>query len=211
MTVIVALAALTCTSCIDDDDDKNYTYTALTAAEASAQINEMAGTFTGTLRYFFTYSTSVYFRDSTQSVACTVTTDSTLTFHNFPLGDIVNNYLYGNDVLRDAMTNDGVQTLSAHVSLYRPVTDVSYYTFYYMPTDGDYVAEFTVTDSNGTAHEAELLFSASYKFGTSSTLFSSGAYDNTTKQIIVYPIIKGFVFDGATYYFEDILYFVGKK
>ncbi len=104
------------TACIGNDNEDNYVYTPLTPAEKSAQINNMAGTYSGKALLYLSDGYRLSKKDSAD-ITLTVATDSTLRINNFPLRLLTHQLT--NEALKTAVKTQTTAFIS-HMFLYKP-------------------------------------------------------------------------------------------
>ena len=99
-TIASMLAAVSLTSCLKDNDDSN---TGLSKAEKEYCANIVKGSYTGNLIYAAKNIQNVNDVTDTLSVSWSITSDSTLTIHNFPSHLLAENI--SDKTLKEAIAN----------------------------------------------------------------------------------------------------------
>ncbi|MCR5131770.1 MAG: DUF4840 domain-containing protein [Prevotella sp.] len=206
---LTALVVAGFASCNSDDEDA-YVFVPLTPSELAQQINEIQGTYEGSV-YFKYNSYYSAFTDSTGANWKVTATDSVMTIENVPMKVFATNIQ--NEALKTAIQNDSTHNLNVHLSLYRPYgTEGTLQTYYYgaVPFGEDnYVVTLPLTvgeEQKNVTFTFASSFSASYYSG----YYSVGTFYNKT--MTTYLILKSVKIEGGgTYDAYALVVFYGKK
>lgn len=152
--MMCALAALSLSSCIGDDDDNDNR---LTPQQVEQAFQQARGSYTG--KMYYAYPDQKSSKRLTDSVATswTLDTDSTMTIHNFSLKGVAKNI--NDSALAKVFSEAPVQSMRCNIGFIR----LSPVQFLINPT--------TVTldgvEYNGGAHKVQAVFYANnlYSFG----------------------------------------------
>jgi len=207
LTVIVVAGFASCNS---DDDEDAYVFVPLTQAELTQQINEIQGSYKGSV--FFRYN-SYYaaFTDSTGANWKVTASDSLMTIENVPLKVFASHIQY--EALRNAIANDSTHNLKVHLSLYRPYGTSGTLTTYYFGAvpfgEENYVMTLPLTIGEEQKN-VKFTFATSYAVTYYNGFYSVGTFNSNT--MTTYLILKSAEIEGVgTYDANALVVFYGKK
>lgn len=171
-TIASMLAAVSLTSCLKDNDDSN---TGLSKAEKEYCANIVKGSYTGNLIYAAKNIQNVNDVTDTLSVSWSITSDSTLTIHNFPSHLLAENI--SDKTLKEAIANSPDPDIDCLIGFIttNPIQ------WLINPVSPCYKLQF-----NGAEHNFYVAF---YANSTS----SFGRYTSSTKKIEM-QIVEGAIF-----------------
>lgn len=178
-SVACCVAAMSLTSCIGDDSSD---YKPLTKNDIAMCLNAVRGTHQGKCIYLAPTAKDINNTD-TVDISWTITTDSTMTIHDFPVKLLAQNIdsISGKEV-RNALLNAGESDIECYIGF----TALSPIQWLINPKS----PEINITTSDGN-HKIQIAFWGNHSY-------SSGAYSTTTKEMSM-EIIEGLIFmDGKT-------------
>ena len=186
---LMAIAMMALAACSNDDNEDSYIYVPLTPAEKAEQINNMQGTYQG--QCFF--APDMYY----------------LAFiNNFPMK--VFTPAIDNLEMKEAFSNDSLQTLKLSVYLYRPWGTSGPLTNAYFNAIPKGTEQLKVTVPMTFGSEVK---NTTLQFGTSfrNAFYAEGAFDNKKAMYFYMILEKISVENGPMYYANTMIAFSGTK
>lgn len=192
-SVACCLAAVCLTSCIGDDESD---YKSLTQAEIAQCLNAVRGTHQGKCIYLAPTVKDVNNTDSVD-ISWTISTDSTMTIHDFPVKLLAQNIdsINGKEI-RNALMEAGEQDIECLIG-FMALQPVQWLI-------NPKAATFDVKTSDGT-HKVKVLFWANNNY-------SSGVYSQSQNEMSM-EIIEGLIYmdDKTTAYLSKDTPFLFKR
>lgn len=210
LLALLCTAAFTFTSCLSDDDNQDdVTTAAMTEAEIQQYLTPIQGYHIGNLKAYFQNAKGE--QDSVVvSAPCTVSTNKTITFADFPVS-ILKNYfpevenendnwpfasIIARKDLREALEAMDdmplIAKMTAFWSFKNNTTGQSSQLFYVIPENKRLEFSFTVGDKK---HEAVINFTEALSINYTS-FYSQGFYTPNTYKLRMQFIINDFSVDG---------------
>jgi hypothetical protein len=176
-SVACCMAAVGLTSCIGDDN--NNSSAGLTPSQIATCLNAVRGSHSGKMYYYAPTTKNVNNTDSAE-VSWTITTDSTMTIHDFPARALAQNI--------DSVSNAGKELRAALQAA--PDQDIECYIGFIKNSPIYWLINpkaptYTVKTSDGE-HKIQVAFYAN-------NTYSSGFYNTSTKEFSM-EIVEGAIY-----------------
>ena len=204
---LMTIAMMALAACSNDDNEDSYIYVPLTPAEKAEQINNMQGTYQGQC-FFAPDMYYLAFTDSVKASWTVTASDSVITINNFPMK--VFTPAIDNLEMKEAFSNDSLQTLKLSVYFYRPWGTSGPLTNAYFNAIPKGTEQLKVTVPMTFGSEVK---NTTLQFGTSfrNAFYAEGAFDNKKAMYFYMILEKISVENGPTYYANTMIAFSGTK
>ena len=189
LCLLVAVSAITLTSCLNDDDDNNNN--SMTPAEKAQSFQIVQGSYSGKV-YAIGRNVQNGNSEATDSaeLAWSINTDSTMIFHMVParfLALAIDTTTTEHKAIRDAVLTQAPSEVNCAIGFYKYYQEWTTYPFWFI-NPGSVTYNVTV---NGTSHKVVIGF-----WGNSTS--SYGVFNATTKAMSSEILLAGATIDGVT-------------